>query len=476
MKCSRELTQTAMAIDIQRHGENQNGLLSASAVLALILLTAACTTAPQRIETAPGPHPASAADLESYRGALEEAIEAQRSRQELLDSAPFADAAATASIELPSHPSITGAVDYFSGTLKPKIQASLVRSSSYKANIDRILAEEGVPRALSWLPVIESAFIPTLTSRAGAHGLWQFMPATAREYGLRVDWWIDERADPDKSTRAAAHYLRDLHRMFGDWSLALAAYNCGPGRLRKTLAREQVTTFWELHERAALPKETRGYVPTFWATLQIVSDPAAHGFDLAEPKPQPRSLVEVEGPVTLDHIAAVAGIEPAILTELNPELHRGLVPPGVHKVRVPEPAAPLIAEAGGRLRHDDPALPVTRFVTRSGDSVTALAKLLQVDPDDILGINGLRSAALPAGREVLLPVPATTLSLALERQRSSPPSFYTVEKGDTLYAIARRKGLTLEELMELNGVSSDSILQPGDRLRVSRPASAVAGN
>jgi soluble lytic murein transglycosylase-like protein len=179
------------------------------------------------------------------------------------------DVEAAASMEIPDHRLVRGAVSLFSGTLKGDIQTYLTRSARYKKMIERALTEAGLPKGLAYLPVIESGYSMTMTSRAGARGMWQFMSETAREYGLRVDWWVDERADPERSTRAAAQYIKDLYRNFNDWPLALAAYNGGPGRIRRALAETGGTTFWDLCEAGAIPKETRGYVPTFYATLLI---------------------------------------------------------------------------------------------------------------------------------------------------------------------------------------------------------------
>ena len=160
------------------------------------------------------------------------------------------------------------------------------------------------------------------------------MPETAQLYGLGQSWWIDDRAHPEKSTRAAARYLRTLHQEFGDWSLALAAYNCGPGRVRRAMKRLNASTFWELVDAKALPKETRGYVPTFWATLIIVSNPEAYGFRLTDSPPNELARIEIEGPVSFQYLASISAMEEAALRTLNPHLWRGLVPPGRHALNV----------------------------------------------------------------------------------------------------------------------------------------------
>src|SRR5438067_67580 len=262
------------------------------ATLALALCGAGCATTP-RVEVSPPP---AGSDAIEMRQALEKAIA-------VLPVAPIeipkVDVEAAAGIPVPEHPSIRGALAYFTTQLRPDIQQSLTRSGQYKKLIDRVLAEFKLPKALAYLPVIESAYTPTMTSRAGAHGIWQFMPDTAREYGLRVDWWVDERADPERSTRAAVAYLRDLYRQFNDWPLTLAAYNAGPGRIRRALETNGATTFWELCDAGALPKETRGYVPTFFATLMIPSDPATYGFRLGESKDLDVKRIAVEGPLSL---------------------------------------------------------------------------------------------------------------------------------------------------------------------------------
>ena len=269
-------------------------MMKRRAVVLLVALYAVACATPHTAETvsetrtvrteirSPQLRPAKL-QADEYRRAVEAAYNEIVARDGKPVSAPTVDVEAAVSMPIPEHPTIRGALQYFTTDLKPSIQESLIRSAKYKKLIDKALDDYKLPRGLAYLPVIESAYVPTLTSRAGAHGIWQFMPETAREYGLRVDWWVDERADPERSTRAAAAYLKDLYRQFNDWPLALAAYNAGPGRIRRAMASTGAATFWELLDAGAVPKETRGYVPTFFATLTIASDPATYGFRLGQP-------------------------------------------------------------------------------------------------------------------------------------------------------------------------------------------------
>ncbi len=405
-----------------------------------------------------------------YRKDLEDAYERILARTGGTAQPTLADADAALSIDIPDHRTINGALDYFSTDLHDSIQASLYRAARYRKMIDRVLDQEHLPRGLAYLPVIESAYMPTLTSRAGARGIWQLMPDTARELGLRVDWWVDERCDPEQSTRAAAVYLRRLYDSFGDWPLVLAAYNAGPGRIQRALDQTGSSTFWQLLDQAAIPKETRGYVPTFFATLLIVSDPSARGFELIDDAPDLRRPVTVEGPVTLGYVASVAGSDPRDLEEMNPALRHGIVPPGKQTIFVPPSAVPAVAQQASTLHNDDPNLPVATFTLRRHDSLASLARRLKVSPQEIVAMNG--GSAAP-GQSIYLPVTQRRLSELL----SGPPAetLYTVTSGDTLYSIARRHGLKVEELMDLNQLGGSTTIHPGDRLRVTTGQTLTAG-
>ena len=442
---------------------------------AAALLSAACATTPAPRTPASAPAPPAVEtriDGEQYRQDLEDAYTGIVAREGLPVAAPEVDVEAAASLPIPEHRTINGAVNLFSTRMKDSIQTSLLRSAKYRTLIDKALAEQNLPRGFAYLPVIESAYLPTLTSRAGAHGVWQFMPDTAREYGLRVDWWVDERADPQRSTKAAAKYLRDLHRQFDDWSLVLAAYNCGPGRVARALERTGATTFWELLEAEAVPKETRGYVPTFYATLIIASDPETYGFRLAPPDDEEDAEVEVAGPVSIGYIAEVAEVDPEVIRELNPALRQDIVPPGRRPVRVPKASTALVAERAATMKDEDINLSVTSFKMRRGDTVAKLARKLGTKPETILAMNHLGPKdRISTGRTIYLPVRARELG-ALLRQADD---VYTVVKGDTLYSIAKRHGISAADLRELNDLNKDAKLRVGQKLRVAPGRGVTAG-
>jgi membrane-bound lytic murein transglycosylase D len=453
-------------------------------LMVVALYAVACASsapAPKAVPAAAAPtatpRVSAQVDSDEFRKELESVYARilTRSTDKVPASAPVVDLEAAVSIPIPEHRTINSAVRLFSVDMKDSIQASLIRSGRYRKLIDKALAEQKLPKGLAYLPVIESAYMPTLTSRAGAHGIWQFMPDTAREYGLRVDWWVDERADPQLSTRAAAKYLKDLHRMFGDWSLALAAYNCGPGRVRRTLTEAGVSSFWELLDAGLLPKETRGYVPTFYATLLIASDPETYGFTLGKVQEHDEKHVELRGPLSLAYLSEVAGLNEDLLKEMNPALRRGVVPPGRTTVRVPAKAAETLLARADSLREEDAYVKFCTFQLRNGDSLGRLARRIGTNEETLLAMNNLdANDRLGAGDSIYLPVRARELSTLLAHSEDDD-IYYAVKKGDTLFSIAKRNGLSVVELRELNDLGKNVALRTGQKLRVSVPRGLTAG-
>jgi len=450
--------------------------------LVIALYGAACATStppPKPIPAAatvakvssPATRSQSAIQAAEYRSALEHAYGEIVAREGLPVIPPKPGVEAAIAMAIPDHPTVRGALQYFTTDLKPSIQESLVRSGKYKNLIDRALDDNKLPRGLAYLPVIESAYVPSVTSRAGAHGIWQFMPETARDYGLRVDWWVDERADPERSTRAAAAYLKDLYRQFNDWPLALAAYNAGPGRIRRAMQATGATTFWQLLENGAVSKETRGYVPTFFATLTIASNPATYGFHLGQPVDAEQKSVELEGPLSLRYLSSVANVDEAVLRDLNPALRHGIVPPGKLMVRFPSRAAAAITARAATLKNEDSEVAICSYTLRRGESLKRVARSIGTDVETLVAMNRLQSASLGEGDSLYLPVRARELGSLLAHN----DSYYAVRKGDTWYSIARSYGLTVRELLEINELDSDHKLHPGERLRVTSGRTISAG-
>src|SRR5215472_1259972 len=206
------------------------------------------------------------------------------------------------------------------------VETGLRRSGRYREMISRVLHEEGVPQDLIYLAQAESAFQPLALSRAGARGIWQFVPWRGNEYGLKRSWWVDERQDPEKATRAAAQHLRDLYGLFGDWYLAMAAYNCGPGNVQKGIERTGYADFWELYRRNVLPRETKNYVPIIIALTLIAKD-AAHYNILADPEaPVTTDVVKPGRPIDLRLVAETIDVDVNTLRSLNPSLLRMATP------------------------------------------------------------------------------------------------------------------------------------------------------
>jgi membrane-bound lytic murein transglycosylase D len=238
-------------------------------------------------------------------------------------------------------PDVDGFVSRFSTRGRGFFDRALWRGSRYMTSMTDILTREGLPTELAYLPLIESGYQPHAVSRAGATGPWQFIHATGRRYGLRIDSMVDERRDPIKSTEAAVRYLKDLHTMFGDWELSLAAYNVGEYRVAQLLERKGVDDYWGL--RRYLPRETSEYVPRFLAAVKIAQSPGDYGFVPPAPLQLQYETVRVDRDLSLRTASALAGVPQEQLAALNPALKRAITPRG-YELRVPHGSAePLLA-------------------------------------------------------------------------------------------------------------------------------------
>lgn len=355
------------------------------------------------------------------------------------------------------------------------------RSGRYRAKIEAALTEAGLPAELAWLPLIESGFKVTALSPARALGLWQFIPSTGYRYGLNRDTYIDERLDPDKSTRGAIEYLKELHGMFGDWTTVLAAYNCGEHRVLRTIQSQNINyldNFWDLYER--LPRETARYVPRFLATLHIVNSLQAYGFqDAAVDPPLESEIVSVPRQVSLAAIARTAGVDDDLLRLLNAELRQGVLPEDGYDLRVPAGEKNQLLARLDDIPAYQPPRPqravVVRHKVRKGETIATISKRYGADAKSILLANNMRQPApLPAGRILRIPTecppergpaPAEPKTAPARREAIE----HVVRQGDSLYNLAKRYGTTTEDIQRLNRVTPSS-LAIGQVLKIMPPA------
>jgi len=340
------------------------------------------------------------------------------------------------------------------------VARGLRRSGRYREMIARVLREEGLPQDLIYVAQAESAFEPLALSRARALGIWQFVAGSGARYGLDHTWWVDERRDPEKSTRAAARYLRDLYGMFGDWYLALAAYNTGENNVARAVERTGYADFWELHRRNALPRQTRNYVPIILALALIAKDPAKHGIAVEEDEPLRCDVVKPGHPLDLRLAAETIDENVELLRALNPQLLR-LVTPAYpdFELRLPE-------GTGQRFLAEIAAVPAEkwlawrRYRVEERDSLATLARRFGVTPAAIAQVNDLEAGApLPVGQKLVIPGSRPAPSGLGQLVR------YRVRRGETLVLIARQFNVTPEEIERWNGPRAGN-LAAGTTLKI----------
>lgn len=294
----------------------------------------------------------------------------------------------------------------FSNKLKEEFSIWLSRSTKYIEKMKEILVEKGLPEALVYLPLIESGFNVNAKSRAKAVGPWQFIETTAKRYGLIVDWWRDERKDPIKSTVAASNYLNDLYKMFGDWSLALAAYNAGEGRIYKAVNKVGKNDYWRLLNTKYLPKETKNYVPKYVAAVTIAKNPEIFGFEnIKEDETISYEEVVIPSATDLDIIAQCAQVDLNTIKELNPELKRWATPMNVkdYTIRIPEGKKEIF------LSNFEEIPPEKRFsydiyITKNGDTAYRIAKKTGLSVTVLYEMNGREVFKnLKPGTKIVIP-------------------------------------------------------------------------
>ena len=353
-------------------------------------------------------------------------------------------------IELPYNDVVQKFIDRYSGRLRRSVSIMLGAQNFYMPTFEEALESYGLPLELKYLPVIESALNPNAVSHVGATGLWQFMLATGKQYGLEINSLVDERRDPVRASYAAAHYLRDLYKIFGDWNLVIAAYNCGPENINKAIHRSNgATDYWQIYPY--LPKETRGYVPAFIAANYIMNYYCDHNIcPMQTNLPGKTDTVVVSRDVHFEQVAQVLGMEIDQIKQLNPQYRRNIVNGSTRPMAL-------------RL----PATLVGKFIDNE-DSIYAyrpdvlLAKRTEVEVNDDVPSYSRHSSSSSRSKSTSS---RKSRSKGKKGKKNKGGRNVTIRQGDTLSDIAKRNGTTVSKLKKLNKISGSSI-RAGKKLRI----------
>ena len=365
-------------------------------------------------------------------------------------------------------------IKYFESDIHERFSTYLSRLGRYGPMIHERLRAAGLPADLVYLAMIESGLNPRAYSRARAVGIWQFIRGTGRAYGLKVDYWVDERRDPFKSTDAAIAHLSDLYDEFGSWYLAAAAYNAGSGRVRRAIARTGRRDYWDLTRGTSLRRETRSYVPKMIAAAIISKNPEKYGFrDIVPEPPLEFDVAEVPDATSMDVLAEAAETDEEVMRGLNPEYLRYVTPPDREvTIRVPPGKADAFRVNYASIPADKRVTWLMHVVTR-GQTLGQIARRYGTSVAALRAANGnVNPRRIQIGQKLVVPRSGTPTRLASSSGQSSTrsapgPATVTVRRGDTLWSLARRHGVSTTDLMRWNNLNSSTI-HPGDRLTVKR--------
>ena len=378
-------------------------------------------------------------------------------------------------------------IEYFQTTQRKAFSLWLQRSGRYIPMMKEVLREHGLPEDLVYMALIESGFNPRAYSRRRASGPWQFIYRTGKRYGLTVDWWIDERRDPEKSTIAAARHLKDLYDQFSCWYLAAASYNAGAGKISRAIQRYKTEDFWELTKHRYLKRETKNYVPKMIAAALIAKSPEKYGFaDIEYDEPIRYEKVAVSDATDLRVIARCSETDYEVIKALNPELLRWCTPPDYqnYQAKIPEGKREIFLQNFAQLKPSE-KITFRRHYVRSGDTLSQIARRYGTGVSAIMQMNHLRNPRhLRAGTSIIIPIPAdkavsirkkthaaTTSPKTTETPKTIPTMDessleeirYVVQEGDTLWDIALLYNLRVEDIRRWNNLRSNMI-HPKDEL------------
>ncbi len=354
-------------------------------------------------------------------------------------------------------------------------QRTLKRAQEYQTFMERILVKMGLPKEVFYLAFIESGFDNHAYSASHACGPWQFIASTARRYGLKIDYWVDERRDPELATKAAARYLSDLYNQFQDWYLAAAAYNAGDGIIARAIKKCKTKNFWKLVKRARIKRETKYYVPKWLATIIIAKNPKKYGFSDPPSLPWTYEKVETPGLVDISYLAQKTHIKLSKLRHLNPALKTVFSPPYPYFLRVPREKKDIVI---AYLQEQEEIREVfshfRTYCVKSGDSLWKIAKRFRKNINFIAKLNNLSYPYLiHPGQKLIIPYGEPQKQVYTERDKKTGrlQVVYTVKSGDSLWKIAKRFNICVERLKQINKISG--ILHPGDQLIIPLPTQLI---
>lgn len=366
---------------------------------------------------------------------------------------------------------VKSSIIYYQTVGKDVFTKFLTRRRRYERLFKEVLTEHGLPHDLIYLSMVESGYNPNAYSWARAAGLWQFISSTGRLYGLKRDWWIDERRDPVKSTHSAARFLKELYDKFGHWELAMAAYNGGPGRVSRTIKKQRTIDFWKMKLR----RQTMDYVPLIYAATIIAKDPEKYGFHDIEEEPEVTwETVEIDRCLDLKVVAREIGCSLSDLKRINPELLRNYTPPNQKKygLKLPVGSTQKFWAAYDNMPSPQETSWVKHKISR-GETVSTIAARYGVSQYAIFNANNLsRRSRIYAGKTIIVPVPLDRASSSSQSKQSYAVegNTYSVRGGDTLWDIAKAFGTSVEAIRRINYIERGSRIYVGQKLRI--PSSA----
>ncbi len=360
----------------------------------------------------------------------------------------------------------------FQGKQRKQFTKWLERSGKYAPVLAQELRKANLPTDLLYLAMIESGFNQRAYSRARAVGLWQFMGATAKQYGLRIDRYVDERRDVEKSTRAAVAYLSDLYEEFGDWHLAVAAYNAGPGRIRKGLRKYKTDNFWDLAQHRHLRLETKRYVPKLIAAIMIAKSPEKYGFyNLAYHKPVHYDLLEVGSGLSFDAIALLSGQTEKDIKALNIELKTAKTPINTKSYLVKIPAGTFqYAKENLKRLHSMVSTGYKIHIYKKGETLSAICRKYNINKTTLLKVNNLTSTSLNSGKRLRIPYTTVTYQLLPKGSDEALAAYknnlilHTIKRGETISKISKRYNVPPELIVAWNGLTSVHKITAGQQL------------